>query len=244
MAYGVTTEWEDIHRKIGNLPEKPKVPTQDEIMSQVIDVVEQAEPLKYLSHDQLIEIQDDLDEDIFEKYRKQRIKELQEVAKKPRFGTVIEISKQDFIQEVNDAPKDVFVIIHLYQDYVPYCRLIDQCMISLARKFINHKFIRIQATRCVENFRDSDCPAIIVYKNSEVTHQMIACAGLLGGNRISEGSIEWVFAQKKIWETELEENPAECIKKKNRDDERRSSDRSDSDDDREYSSNQIRKYKF
>ena len=69
MAYGVTTEWEDIHRKLGNLPEKEKVLTADEIMSKVVDAVEQSEPLKYLSHDQLVEMQDDLDEEIFEKYR-------------------------------------------------------------------------------------------------------------------------------------------------------------------------------
>jgi thiol-disulfide isomerase/thioredoxin len=243
MAYGVTTEWEDIHRKLGNLPEKPKEKTQDEIMSTIIDAVEQSDPLKYLSHEQLIEMQDDLEEQEFEKYRAQRIKELKEAARKPRFGNVIEISKQDFISEVNQAPTDSYVIIHMFQDYIVHCKLIDQCLDMLAQKFINHKFVRIQATRCVEGFRDSDCPTILVYKNSEVVHQFIACANLLGGNRISCESIEWVFAQNKIWQTDLEENPLNrtqsFVKKP-----RKNEDESDSDDDREYSSNQIRKYKF
>ena len=243
MAYGVTTEWEDIHRKLGNLPEKEKVPTQDEIMSEVIEAVEQADPLKYLSHDQLVELEDDLDEKVFEKYRQDRLNEMREEAKKPKFGQVIEISKQNFIAEVNEAPRDTFVIIHLYQDYIVHCKLIDECFTILARKFLNHKFIKIQSTRCIENFRDSDCPTILVYKNSEVVHQFIACANLLGGGKITPDTIEWVFAERKIWQTELEENPFE-IKKLIKREYRRNEDESSSDDDREYSSNQVRKYKF
>ena len=243
MAYGVTTEWEDIHRKLGNLPEKEKVLTADEIMSKVVDAVEQSEPLKYLSHDQLVEMQDDLDEEIFEKYRKERLREMRENALKPKFGRVIEISKQDFIAEVNEAPKDVFVIIHMYQDHIIYCRMIDECLMALSKKFVNHKFVKIQATRGVENFRDSDCPAILGYKNGEVVHQFIACASFLGGNRISADSIEWIFAERKIWQTELEENPLTLTFSAKKP-VHKNEDESDSGDDREYSSNQIRKYKF
>ena len=243
MAYGVTTEWEDIHRRIGNLPEKPKVKTQEEIMSEVIEAVEQAEPLKYLSYEQLGEMEDDLEEEFFEKYRRDRMNEMIESARKPKFGQVIEISKQDFIAEVNQAPKDTFVIIHLYQEHIVYCRLIDECLRKLARKFINHKFVKIQATRCIENFRDEDCPAILVYKNSEMVQQLIGCAGLFGGANISTDTIEWVLAGLKVWETEIEENPMKrnfnVVKEV-----RKNEDESSSDDDREYSSNQIRKYKF
>lgn len=243
MAYGVTTEWEDIHRKLGNFPEKEKEPTQDEIMNDVIDAVEQADPLKYLSYEQLGEMEDNLEEKAFEKYRKDRMDEIREAARKPKFGQVIEISKQNFISEVNEAPKETFVIIHLYQDHIVHCGLIDECMVILARKFINHKFIKIQATRCIENFRDSDCPSILIYKNSEMVKQLIACAGLLGGNKISPDTIEWVFAELKIWDTDLEENPLN-MKHVVRREIRKNEDESDSDDDREYSSNQIRKYKF
>lgn len=31
MAAGVTTEWEDIHVKLGNFAPRPKEPTNDEI---------------------------------------------------------------------------------------------------------------------------------------------------------------------------------------------------------------------
>ncbi|OMJ73788.1 hypothetical protein SteCoe_27464 [Stentor coeruleus] len=141
------------------------------------------------------------------------IKEHQKFEEKPEFGTVTEVYRQNIIQEVNNTPKDVFVIIHLYQDYIVHCRLIDECLSKLAMKFVNYKFMRIKATSCLENFRDSNCPALVVCKNSRIVHQMIGCACLLGGIHISEDSIEWVLAQKKVWETDLQENPADFGKK-------------------------------
>lgn len=244
MAWGVSTEWDDIHRRLGNLPEKPKEPTQEEIMSELIEVIEQSDPYKYLNSDQLEELKDDIEEDDYIKYKKQRLKELQEAAKRPKYGQVIEISKTDFISEVSNAPKEVFVIVHMYQDYIVHCRLIDECFSVLCKKFFNHKFVRIQATRCVEGFRDSDCPAVLVYQSGEVKHQFLACARLFGGNQITPDSIEWVLAEAKVWSTDLDEPPINKGKAIKKDYGRRNEDESDSDDDREYMSNQIRKYKF
>jgi thiol-disulfide isomerase/thioredoxin len=244
MAWGVSTEWDDIHRRLGNLPEKPKEPTQEEIMSELIEVVEQSDPFKYLSSEQLEEVKDDIDEDIYQKYRKQRLKELQEAAKRPKYAQVIEISKTQFISEVSEAPKEVFVIVHLYQDYIVHCKLIDEAFSVLCQKFFNHKFVKIQATRCIENFRDSDTPAVLVYLNGEVKHQLLGCAALFGGNQISPDSIEWVLAELKVWNTDLEESPLKRAKTVKKVYARRNEDESDSDDDREYMSNQIRKYKF
>lgn len=140
-------------------------------------------------------------------------KEFQKCEQKSEFGTVTEAYRQNLIQEVNDTPRDVFIIIHLYQDYIVHCRLIDECLSKLAKKFVNHKFMRIKATSCLESFRDSDCPSLVVCKNSKIIHQMIGCACLLGGIHISEESIEWVLAQKKVWDTDLQKNPADFGRK-------------------------------
>ena len=76
-----------------------------------------------------------------------------------------------------------------------------------------------------------------------MVQQLIGCAGLFGGANISTDTIEWVLAGLKVWETEIEENPMKrnfnVVKEV-----RKNEDESSSDDDREYSSNQIRKYKF
>lgn len=42
--------------------------------------------------------------------------ELRDQAAKPRFGSVIEISKPEWEQEVQRAPADAWVVIHMYQN--------------------------------------------------------------------------------------------------------------------------------
>lgn len=63
--------------------------------------------------------EDDLDleeDEYFKEYRQKRLEELKEQAARPRFGSLIEINRPDFEVQVNRAPKDVVVVIHLYQD--------------------------------------------------------------------------------------------------------------------------------
>jgi len=67
------------------------------------------------SLDELDELEDEEDEAILESYKRQRIAELKALASKARFGDVVEISAQDYVQEVNKAGEGVWVILHLYK---------------------------------------------------------------------------------------------------------------------------------
>lgn len=40
---------------------------------------------------------------------------MQELARKAKYGSVLEISAQDYVQEVNKAGEDVWVVLHLYK---------------------------------------------------------------------------------------------------------------------------------
>ena len=50
----------------------------------------------------------------------------------PRFGSMIEIGKPDFEIEVNRAPKGVFVIVLLYQDYIDESAILKKILGQLA----------------------------------------------------------------------------------------------------------------
>ena len=50
-----------------------------------------------------------------QEYRNTRMAQIQESYQKPRFGSVIEINKQQWEEHITRAPKDVPVVIHLYQ---------------------------------------------------------------------------------------------------------------------------------
>lgn len=65
--------------------------------------------------DELDELEDEEDERVLLEYRRKRIAEIREAASKAKYGDVKEISAQDYVQEVNKAGEDVFVVLHLYK---------------------------------------------------------------------------------------------------------------------------------
>ncbi|KAG9158962.1 hypothetical protein Leryth_013338 [Lithospermum erythrorhizon] len=107
---GASTQWDDIQRKLGNLPEKPPafkpppfIPAGDEDSNP-----KDKHWLDSKTVDDLEDLEDHLDDDRFlQEYRKKRLAELKEEAKIVRFGSVIPISGSDFIREVSQAPPDV-----------------------------------------------------------------------------------------------------------------------------------------
>lgn len=71
--------------------------------------------LEEKSLDELDELEDEEDERVLEAYRQKRIAELKELASKSKYGEVREISAEDYIQEVNNAGEDIWVVLHLYK---------------------------------------------------------------------------------------------------------------------------------
>lgn len=68
-----------------------------------------------MSLDELDELEDDEDERVLEEYRRRRIAELKEQARKDVFGEVIEISGQDFINQINKAGSGIWVVLLLHK---------------------------------------------------------------------------------------------------------------------------------
>jgi len=236
MAHGVTSEWEDIHVRIGNYEAREKEVTQAELTKQAIDHVEQQDPLARKNIEELKEMEDDFEDDFLEQYKKKRLDQIKSQAGKPRYGESREISKQDYVHEVTNAPKDVFVILHLHQDYVEVSSRLDMIFQQLAKNYEFHKFLRIRADRCIENFPDAKVPSIIVYYNSELKSNIVRLDKELPS--ITYGNVEGFFKKIGVFEKGEDDNQddqdyGKFLLRRNVVD--RDADRSDSDeDDREY----------
>jgi hypothetical protein len=72
--------------------------------------------------------------------------------------------------------------------------LLVQLLDIVAAKHPETKFIKSVATKCVENFQDRDCPALLFYCNGDLTGNLIPCADVLGGKRMTVETIEFVLA--------------------------------------------------
>ena len=132
---GETTEWDDIQRRLGNLPPAPEVhkpdayiPARDPDTRTVAHIDEQ-------TADALEEMDDEFADDAFlERYRRERIAELKARAAIPRFGAVVPITRDAFTSEVTDPSADHHVVVLLHRPGCPDCELVSLAVDELARK--------------------------------------------------------------------------------------------------------------
>ena len=63
-----------------------------------------------------------------------------------------QITKEDFRIEVTDAPKGLWVVLLLYQDYAPMSLKLAELFDQLQFKYPAVKFLKSVATKCIENY--------------------------------------------------------------------------------------------
>ncbi|KAG8134930.1 hypothetical protein E2320_007992 [Naja naja] len=188
----------------GILP--PKEEVKDEIEEMVLHLQKEAEvkPYEKMNLKQLKEAEDDFDEEdlkAVEMYRKQRLAELKALQKRQRFGELNEISGNQYVKEVTNAPKDV----------IPTCALVNRHLSLLAIKFPETKFVKAIAKSCIENYHDNCLPTIFIYKNGKIEGKLIGVVEF-GGTALTVEDLEWKLAEFGAIKTDLEENPRKGIK--------------------------------
>ncbi|XP_030057285.1 phosducin-like protein 3 [Microcaecilia unicolor] len=207
------TEWNDILRKKGILPPKEQTKEEEVDGEQILQQQSVVKTYEDMTLEELEENEDDFneeDERAIEMYRQQRIAQWQSTQLRNKFGEVLEISGQDYVQEVTKAGKDLWVVLHLYKQGIPLCALINQHLTGLARKFPDVKFIKAISTTCIPNYPDKNLPSIFVYFEGDIRAQFIGPL-VFGGMNLSKDELEWKLSESGAIKTELEENPRKQI---------------------------------
>ncbi|XP_059169480.1 phosducin-like protein 3 [Physella acuta] len=205
------SEWNDALRRYNIIPEKEKEKeiTEEDIVNmleQTVESKQQGKGLDELTLDELNEIEDDLDEEDerrFEEYRRQRLAELMAIQKNARFGDVGEISKADYVTQVNNAGEGVWVVLHIYKDGIPICKLVNNHLVNLARKFPQTKFLRSVSSVCIPNYPDKNLPSIFVYFEGDLKKQWVGPFAF-GGMNLKQDELEWMLAQVGAIQSDIE----------------------------------------
>lgn len=187
------TEWNDILRSQGIIPERPASPTE-ELEAALEDAVRKQHENRLESKDidELEELEDDEDEDFLNFYKNKRMEEIKKLAEKQKFGSVFPIAKNEYEQDVTNASNECFVVLHMSLQSSLQSRLLSSILTTLAYKFPEIKFCDIPATRCIENYPESNCPTLIIYRNKDVIKQYVTLIQL-GGNDTKLKDLEKVL---------------------------------------------------
>lgn len=212
MTYvqGDTSEWFDAQVKHGNYIPKEKKVTNDEVEKIIRETIENYDPMEKKTLDELDQMEDDFEDDkIILEYKMKRLTEIKEKAKGAVFGVLREIRYNEYKEEVNEGSKNNFVVILLYQDYIEESRILEGIFKQLAPKFAAVKFLKIEATNCVQNFRDADVPTVFIYKDTVLYKQFLPAARFFGGKKMNWKKVEWILNSVGVLKSELDEDPFE-----------------------------------
>lgn len=97
------TEWDALQRKFGNLPPLPSRMTEEELSRRAVNTAEAIDSLAHRSLRELAALEDDVDENVLEQYRRRRIAEIRRRKQLDRFGELYHVGKNDFVQQVTRA---------------------------------------------------------------------------------------------------------------------------------------------
>ncbi|KAB0792817.1 hypothetical protein PPYR_14780 [Photinus pyralis] len=213
------TEWNDVLRAKGIIPPKEKEVTEDDLVNMLEQTIKEKQATGDGKHitdmnlDELDELEDSEDEGILLEYRQKRIAEMKALADRSKFGSVLEISAQDYVQEINKAGEGIWVVLHLYKQGIPLCALINQFMHNLAAKFRTVKFVKSISTTCIPNYPDKNLPTIFIYFEGEMKKQLVGPVELRGPN-MTQDEFEYMIGKAGAVPTDLTEDPRVAVKDK------------------------------
>ncbi|KAJ5095654.1 Phosducin-like protein [Penicillium alfredii] len=176
------TEWNDILRQHGIIPEKPK--DMEPIIQEALVEAElkaHENRLEDKDLDELDALEDEEDEEFLQQYRKKRMAELSTLQQTSLFNQVYPLQKVDYAREVTDASNNAFVLVNLTsQGANVESRVLTELWRQLAAKFGDIKFCEIRADMCIEGYPEKNTPTILVYKDTEIRRQLVTLRELNG----------------------------------------------------------------
>lgn len=132
-------------------------------------------------------LDDDDDDDFLKEYMKKRMQEMVEAAviNKKHFGNVFNLANGDGFLEAVDHPehKNVLIVIHIWEQGHQSCKIVDECLKTIAKEYSHVKFCRIQASTCSglsQHFKAAGVPALLVYRSGELISNFVRLTDTLG----------------------------------------------------------------
>jgi hypothetical protein len=183
-----TTEWADVQYKFGN-----KVgPYADAAKEQAIFEQRQIKPHLESAQNEILadyqnelnrrkEHEDDLreqsdeeddEEAELQRLRQQRMQQLQQKSTVPQFGALRSITKDDYVKQVNEAGKGVWVVLVMYKQGHSDSEKLLTVIKEIAPIHIEVKFLQALASDISPTIPEKQLPISLLYKDGTMAKQV------------------------------------------------------------------------
>jgi len=111
---------------------------------------------------------EDFEDEFLKEYRLKRLEEMRKALENiPKFGKLIALTTQNFLEEIDGENPGVTILVHIYEKHVAACEAMNGCLSCLAGEYPTVKFCKISALDAKMSFKfaEKGVPALLVYKD-------------------------------------------------------------------------------
>jgi hypothetical protein len=106
--------------------------------------------------------------------RRRRLAQLRAGPRRPRFGSLLPISRDAFVREVTGASLEVDVCVLLSRDALPSCAAARDALAALAASHPRVKCVVINASEAVGgHYPDTQLPTLLLYRRGDVALTLV-----------------------------------------------------------------------
>ncbi|KAG9338434.1 hypothetical protein JZ751_025838 [Albula glossodonta] len=167
---GVINDWRKFKLESEDHDSLP--PNKRELLRQMSNPKSEDERLNRKMSMQEYEMIKEEDERCLRKYRKQCMQEMHErLSFGPTYEGMYELeSGEAFLEVIEKEHHHTVVVVHIYEDGVAGCDVLDGCLTCLSAEYPSVKFCKIRAscTGAGDRFSDGVLPTMLVYKGGEL----------------------------------------------------------------------------
>ncbi|KAF2147878.1 thioredoxin-like protein [Myriangium duriaei CBS 260.36] len=122
------------------------------------------------------ELDDDQDDQFMDQWRQNRLRELQggqrignssreKDARRARFGGMVPVDGSGFLEAVDGSGSVTVVVVFIYDDRSEVSQLFEDCLHTMARKYINTRFVKLHYQDA--EMEPAGVPAVLAYRGGD-----------------------------------------------------------------------------
>lgn len=134
------------------------------------------------------------DDSLLQNFQRQRMSEMMaRCGQHQQFGKVITLNNgDDFLNAVDKEGALTSVIIHIYENHLTACKVMNQCLTTLAEEYPQVKFCKIfgSVAGLSKDFKSGGIPALLIYKAGNLIGNFVRVSDDLGGDDFFASDVE------------------------------------------------------
>ena len=119
----------------------------------------------------------DPDDEFMEKYRRERMAQLQQAQSERqqgrRFGEAVLIDRTQWTKEVNEASNGVWVVVCLTSSDTERTGRMEAAVKQLAQTMLSTKFVLIAAHQAIDGWPSENLPSLFLYRHGTMQKQLV-----------------------------------------------------------------------